>query len=172
VVRVTWGHPPTTRLVGPLQGRGRRGGFDIGHEDFKTRRVASIRVERAHAPHSPGSGEPTPRRLAARSALPTRRDAFTTRARCQVATPVGWLLVRWIHPSPQPAPTDATARTCGCLSRRCCENEAVPRADRLADTWLRQMRNGYGAAAGRSHGRNPPCGPGVCQGFENHCPRS
>jgi hypothetical protein len=39
-VPVTWSHP-TTRLIDPLQGRGRRGGFDIGHEDFKTRRILS-----------------------------------------------------------------------------------------------------------------------------------
>jgi hypothetical protein len=52
-----------------------------------SRRVApsSIGVERAHAPHSPGPGQPTPRRHAARTALPTKRATFTTCVRGQVA---------------------------------------------------------------------------------------
>jgi hypothetical protein len=34
-----------------------------------------------------------------------------------------------------------------------------------------QMRNGY--RGGRWHGRNPPCGPGVCQlGVRSHCRQS
>ena len=36
-----------------------------------------------------------------------------------------------------------------------------------------QMRNGYRGEAGRWHGRNPPCVPGVCQlGVRSHCRQS
>ena len=45
-------HPPTTRLVDPLQGRGRPGGLDIGHEDFKTRHISGAEALGNHASSS------------------------------------------------------------------------------------------------------------------------
>ena len=98
VVRVTWVHPPITRLVNPLQGRGRRGGLDIGHEDFKD----------ASHPRRSASSVPTPksRPRGVLQLAPGYRQAShlhdVRRGQAQLAC--FWLLVRRIHPSPQPAP--------------------------------------------------------------------
>jgi hypothetical protein len=89
---------PTSRDRADGGSRHRSRGFRDGH-------TSSIRVERAPAPHSPGSGQPTPRCHAARTALPTKRaNPHDVSPRTGRAASVGWILVRRIHPSPQPAP--------------------------------------------------------------------
>jgi hypothetical protein len=131
-------------FVDPLQGRGRRGGLDIGHEDF----VASHpRRSASRVPmllQSPGSGQPTPRRHAARTALPTKRAPFTTcvrdRSRCAC-----WLAIGSPDPSQPTASTELTrsARTCRCLltstrgrlARRRVRRSVPARRSRCSATW-------------------------------------
>jgi hypothetical protein len=66
----------------------------------RLRRAASssIRVQRAHTPHSPSPGQPTPGRHAAHTELPTKRATFTMCARGQARCACWlWLLVHRIQ---------------------------------------------------------------------------
>ena len=76
----------------PLQGRG-RGAVSISVTRISGR-VAPRRSASSVplAPHSPGSGQPTPRRPAARTAPSTKRVTFTTCARGQ-ARCACWLAI-------------------------------------------------------------------------------
>jgi hypothetical protein len=127
-------------------------GLDMGHEGFETRHTSSIRVERAPAPHSPGSGQPTPRRHAARTALPTKRATFTTCARGQ-ARCACWLAIG----SPDPGCSRGSQ---GIARRRAhgCSLQQL-RTERRRGPQLPQFRQG--PSYGRRH---------VSDG-QGHCPR-
>src|SRR4029453_5491853 len=109
----------------------------------RLRRAASssIRVQRAHTPHSPSPGQPTPGRHAAHTALPTKRATFTTCARGQARCACWlWLLVHRIQAVvvearglPEGEHTAVRYNSSGLSGR---EPHVCPRSDRdrLADT--------------------------------------
>jgi hypothetical protein len=113
-------------FVDPLRGRGRRAGLDIDHEHFMTGRTL-VDPRRAHAPQSPGSGQPTPRRHAARTATDEASHLHDVCPRTgALRLSAGYWFAGSIPVPAKHRERTRSARTGRCLCRRCCEKEAVP----------------------------------------------